>query len=63
MESMFRDAALFAGRGLEAFDTSNVVTMKQMFFGTARLQRSGMTGWTITSVEDMDYMVRFVGVD
>jgi len=58
MESMFRDAASYAGKGLKSFDTSKVVTMKQMFFGTANLVRSGMTGWKITRVENMDYMVR-----
>jgi len=58
MQSMFRDAASFAGKGLESFDTSKVKTTKQMFFGAASLQRNGMIGWNIQSVEDMDYMVR-----
>ena len=57
MDSMFRDAASFTGKGLESFNTANVVTMKQMFFGAASLQQYGMTGWTIERVENMDYMV------
>lgn len=56
MKSMFRDAASFAGKGLESFDTSKVKTTKQMFFGAASLVRNGMIGWNIESVEDMDYM-------
>lgn len=57
MESMFRDAASFTGKGLESFNTAKVETMRQMFFGATSLERNGMTGWSIKSVKNMDYMV------
>ena len=52
------DAASYSGKGLESFDTSNVVSMEQMFFGASSLISSGMEGFDIRNVENMDQMVR-----